>query len=70
MAKETTLDSIVKILVLIGGWNLGFMGFGLFTNSYNILNMIFGSIPALENLIYLSIGLSAVYMTYTAYLKK
>ncbi|OGO93804.1 MAG: DUF378 domain-containing protein [Coxiella sp. RIFCSPHIGHO2_12_FULL_44_14] len=48
------------ILLLIGGLNLGF--FGVF--DYNVLQGIFGNLPALLRTIYVFIGLSAFWLIY------
>ena len=59
MAK-TTLDWIALILVLIGGLN--WLLVGLF--SWNLVNAIFGSIAILERIIYIIVGIAALYMIY------
>ena len=59
MAK-TTLDWIALILVLIGGLN--WLLVGLF--NWNLVTAIFGSIPTLERIIYIIVGIAALYMIY------
>ncbi len=50
------------ILVIIGGLNWGLMGLGGFLgSSWNVVHMILGSWPAVEWLVYVLVGLSAVY---------
>ena len=52
---------IAKILVLVGALNWGLAGIGGFIGTnLNIVNLIFGSISWLENIIYILVGLSAV----------
>ena len=63
MAKDT-IGLIANILLIIGGLNWGLYAFG-----YNIVSMIFGSIPMLEMVIYVLVGLSALYAIYVNYLK-
>jgi uncharacterized membrane protein YuzA (DUF378 family) len=61
MAKKSVLDWIALILVIIGGLNWGLVG--LF--SYNVVNGIFG-IGTVTTIIYVLVGLSALYMIYYA----
>jgi len=44
-------------LVIVGALNWGLVG----VFNYNLVSMIFGSWPMLEKLIYILVGLSAVY---------
>jgi hypothetical protein len=46
------------MFVLIGAFDLAFMG--LF--NVNVINTLFGSVPGLENVIYVLIGLSGILM--------
>lgn len=63
--KLSTIDIIALILVIVGGLNWGLVGIGGFANTnLNLVNLIFGSIPILENIIYLVVGLSAIYIIY------
>ncbi len=52
-----TLDVIAAILLVIGGLNWGLIG--LF--HFNLVSMLFGKIPVLENIVYIVVGLAAVY---------
>ena len=60
MADKNALDWITFILVVVGGINWGLIG----AFSFNVVNMIFGSIMWLEKLVYILVGLSALYMLY------
>lgn len=51
------LDSIVLILVIIGAVNWGLIGFF----QYNLVNNLFGSMPALERIIYALVGIAGLY---------
>ncbi len=52
---------IAKILLVIGGVNWGLIGIGYFLGTnLNIVNLILGSIPALEAIVYILVGISAV----------
>ena len=51
-------------LVIIGALNWGLVGFGqLFgLGNWNVVNLIFGSLPWLEAIVYLLVGLSGIIM--------
>lgn len=53
------LFTVAKILLIIGGINWGLTAFG-----YNVVNMIFGSIPVLETIVYVLVGLSGLLEIY------
>lgn len=56
------LHTIALILVAVGALNWGLIGLGgLIGSDLNLVAMILGSMPMLENLVYLLVGLSAVY---------
>jgi len=65
MAKMGTIDWIAFILVIIGGLNWGLVGIG----GWNVVDMIFGSIPILLKIVYILVGLSALYMLYVQFKK-
>jgi len=50
-------DAVTFILVIIGGLNWGLVG--LF--AFNLVNFIFGDMSALSRLVYILVGLSALY---------
>lgn len=52
-----TLDVIAAILLVVGGLNWGLVG--LF--DFNLVSTLFGSIPFFEKLIYVVVGLAALY---------
>ncbi|MFH1186940.1 MAG: DUF378 domain-containing protein [Candidatus Levyibacteriota bacterium] len=56
-----SLKTLAFILVVIGGLNWGLVG--LF--DFNLVNSIFGAMQTVETLIYILVGLSAVYMLAT-----
>ncbi|MBW2966283.1 DUF378 domain-containing protein [Candidatus Woesearchaeota archaeon] len=65
MADMSKLDWTVLILVLVGALNWGLVAVGSFAGmNLNIVNLILGSIPVLENIVYLAVGLAAVYKVY------
>ncbi len=52
---------IAKILLIVGGVNWGLVGVGMFMGSnLNLVNLIFGSMPTVEAIVYVVVGLSAV----------
>ncbi len=51
------IDIIAAILLIIGGLNWGIIG----VSDTNIVQSIFGSQPVLLHIIYILVGLSAVY---------
>lgn len=55
--KLNTLDVIALVLVIVGGLNWLLVAFG-----YNLVTAIFGSVPWLVTLVYVLVGLSAIYL--------
>lgn len=56
------MHTIAWILVIVGGLNWLLVGLGGFLGgNWNLVNLIFGSWPAVEGLVYVLVGLSAVY---------
>ncbi|HUX80782.1 MAG TPA: DUF378 domain-containing protein [Candidatus Paceibacterota bacterium] len=61
-----SLHGVSFWLVIIGGLNWGLVALGQYMGSnFNIVNLLFGSIPTLENLVYLLVGLAAVSLLFT-----
>lgn len=56
-----TLHMVAFLLLVVGGLNWGL--FGLF--QFNLVNVLVGTMPALENLVYILVGASAVYIMAT-----
>jgi len=61
--KRSVLDWIALILLIVGGLNWGLIG--LF--SFDLVDLIFGSIPLLQNIVYVLVGLAALYTIYYLY---
>ena len=60
------LHGIAFILVIVGGLNWGLVGLGGFAGgNYNVVNMILGSWPQVEWLVYVLVGLAAIYLVTT-----
>lgn len=60
MSERNTVDWIALVLLVVGGLNWGLVG--LF--SFDLVEAILGSIPVLQRIVYLLVGLSAVYTIY------
>lgn len=58
MKSNNFLDWIAWILVIVGGLNWGLVG--LF--NLNIVAVIFGGLPILAKLIYILVGIAAIYL--------
>ncbi|MBU0458206.1 DUF378 domain-containing protein [Patescibacteria group bacterium] len=57
------LCKVTKYLVLIGALNWGLIGIGDFMGTnLNVVNMLVGSFPMVESIVYVLVGLSAVKM--------
>ncbi len=64
--KMNPLDWIAVVLVVIGGLNWGL--YGLF--NMDLVNVIVGSFPPLNTIVYVLVALSALYLLYFALMKK
>ncbi|MDQ5971388.1 MAG: uncharacterized protein QG566_334 [Patescibacteria group bacterium] len=52
---------VLKILLIIGGLNWGLVGVGmLMGNDLNVVNMLLGSMPTIEAIIYVVVGIAAL----------
>ncbi|MFH1663844.1 MAG: DUF378 domain-containing protein [archaeon] len=64
--EKNIVDVIALVLVIIGGLNWGLVGIA----NMDLVKIIFGSIPVLAQLVYVLVGLSALYMIYVSFMKK
>ncbi|MDP3941892.1 MAG: DUF378 domain-containing protein [bacterium] len=55
------LHMLAFILVVVGGVNWGLWGL----MNLNLVNLLFSSMPGVERLLYIFVGLSAVYLAAT-----
>lgn len=72
MAEDGTLDTVSKWLVIIGGLNWGLVGLGEFVGTpLNVVKLLLGSVAdgLLANVVYLLVGLSALYMLWGMFKK-
>jgi uncharacterized membrane protein YuzA (DUF378 family) len=58
------LHMIAFILLVIGGLNWGLVGLGWLVNGsdWNVVHMILGSSKTLEDIVYVLVGLSAIWI--------
>lgn len=56
MRNLKLINTIALILVVVGGLNWGLVG----AFDFNLVNTIFGSMTAIERLVYVLVGLSAI----------
>lgn len=55
------LHTIAFVLVIIGALNWGLVALGYWVNNnLNIVNLLLGTMPTIENLVYLLVGISAI----------
>lgn len=66
MAKKRPHEWIAVVLLVIGGLNWGLVG--LF--ELDLVARIFGSIPLLQKIVYILVGLAALYMIYYHYIEE
>jgi uncharacterized membrane protein YuzA (DUF378 family) len=58
---------IAKILVIVGGLNWGLVGVGMILgkeSAWNLVTMLLGSMPTLEAVVYILVGISAILMIF------
>ena len=63
---KNVLDMVALILVIVGGLNWGLVGL----LNINLVTLLFGSIPILVQIVYILVGISALYMIYSTMMKK
>lgn len=53
------------VLVMIGGLNWGLVAIGTWMgNNWNVVNLLLGAWPTVENIVYLLVGLSALVLLF------
>jgi len=60
--KFNVIDWIALVLAIIGGLNWGLVG----AFKFDLVATIFGDMSALSRIVYLLVGLAALYLIYTA----
>lgn len=61
MGKKSPVDTIAWLLVIIGALNWGLVGIA----NIDIVDVIFGTVPVLAKIIYILVGISALYVLIT-----
>lgn len=59
------MSLVARILVIVGGVNWGLVGIGMLLgkgDAWNVVRMILGSVSWLEAIVYVLVGVAAVYM--------
>jgi uncharacterized membrane protein YuzA (DUF378 family) len=60
-----------KVLLIIGGLNWGLVGLGMLMGSnWNVVNLILGSWPTVEAIVYLLVGIAAIVKIFGCRCKK
>lgn len=60
------VHTIASILTYVGAVNWGLVGLGhFFGGNWNVVNLLLGSLPVVEALVYVIVGVSAVYLFLT-----
>ncbi len=60
------LHGIAFVLLVIGGLNWGLIALGYWAGSnWNVVNLLVGAWPTVENLVYLLVGISALWLGFT-----
>lgn len=66
--KMCPVTWIAQILLIIGGLNWGLTGIGGFAKSnLNVVNLLLGQWPTVEWIVYILVGLSALWMIYKCF---
>lgn len=60
--KLTGIDWVALVLTIVGGLNWGLVG----AFDFNLVDALFGEGSALSRIVYVLVGLSAIWLVYTA----
>lgn len=63
MKKFNVVEWVVFVLVVVGAINWGLVGFFHF----NVVEVVFGSMPVVVNVVYDLVGLAGVYVAYLVF---
>jgi len=66
MADMSKLDWVARVLVLVGALNWGLVGIA----NLDLVELILGSIPLLQKIVYILVGVAALYEVYMLATKK
>lgn len=63
MFGKSFLGMIAGVLTVVGALNWGLIGIGVFLNrDLNVVRMVVGTVPAAEAIVYILVGLGAVWV--------
>lgn len=68
-----TVEMIGMLLVVVGALNWGLVGLGMLMGagmSWNLVNMLLGSMPMVEAVVYVLVGLSGLWMVWAKFAGK
>jgi len=66
--RVNVVDWLSLALVIVGALNWGLVGLGnLVDANWNLVNLVLGSMPVLESIVYVLVGLAGLYELYFAY---
>ena len=70
--EKNAVEMVAGLLLIVGGLNWGLVGLGSLLNygNLNVVNRILGSMASIESIVYVLVGLSALYMVYAMFMKK
>lgn len=64
----TWLDWLALTLVIVGALNWGLVGLGgILGQTWNLVDLLLGWVPVVENLMYVLVGLAGIYELYFAW---
>lgn len=67
-----TTSLVAKVLLIVGGINWGLVGVGMLMGgaNWNVVNMLLGSMPTLEAIVYVLVGVAGVMKIFHCKCKK
>lgn len=61
--EKSMIRNVAKLLTLVGCLNWGLVGISFFSGGdLNVVTMLLGGWPAVEAIVYILVGLSAIYL--------
>lgn len=63
---KKVVDLTVFVLVVVGGINWGLVG----AFDFNVVSTVFGTVPVVEQAVYVLVGLAALVMVFNRFVKK
>lgn len=70
MKMNKNVEMLGMVLVIVGALNWGLVGLGGFLGgNWNVVNMLLGSWPTVEWLVYVLVGLSGLWLFWDWYVK-